>query len=75
MEHLMAIFPWVLALAGSPVEYSGRLETIGVQPVELANFRSGLNPGVVRQIKPVIGMALASLVLKGVTPLRRQAAG
>jgi len=75
MEQLMATSPSVLALAGPPVDYSGRLEPIGVQPVELADFRGGLYPGVMRQIKPAIGMALACLVLKGVTRLQRLAAG
>jgi len=52
----MAIPPSGLALAGLPVDYSGRLEPIG------------LYPGVMRQTKPAIGMTLACLAPWGVTP-------
>lgn len=75
MEQLMATSPSMLALAGPPVDYSRRLELIGVQPVELADFCSGWSNGVMRQIKPAIGMVLACLVLKSVTFLHRLAAG
>ena len=71
----MATLPLVLVLAGQPVDDSGRLEPIGVEPVEPANFHGGLYPGVMRQIEPAIGMAFACLVIKGVTLLQRQAAG
>jgi len=75
MEQLMATPPSVLTLAGSPGGYYCRLLPIGVQPVELADFCGGLYPGLVRQIKPAIGMVLACLVLKSVTFLQRLAAG
>jgi len=60
----MATLPLVPVLAGPPEDDSGRLEPIGVQPVELANFHGGLCPGVMRQIGPAIGMAFACLVTR-----------
>ena len=64
-----------LTLAGLPGDNYGRLMTIGVQPVELADIRGCLYSVVMRQIIPAIERALACLMLKGVTPLQCLAAG
>jgi hydrogenase maturation protease len=68
-------FDEVLALAGMLGNTPGQLLLIGVQPVVLDDFGSGLRPAVQRQIEPAIGMALDYLDRLGVAPLQHLVAG